>query len=109
MFLQSALLQDELTVREWIRRLHLQTPAQGLGLAANSDSRLFPDESPSPLSEPPEENIGGSSTKWNELLVELDDPVTGGKCEGATWLDSYKNMHEEVSTIGLCALCHFRD
>ena len=39
---------------------------------------------------------GGSLSKWGALITEQKARY-GGMCAGATWLDEYKEMHEQVS------------
>ncbi|GAA6013163.1 hypothetical protein JCM10207_006191 [Rhodosporidiobolus poonsookiae] len=82
---------DELALRDWIIQLHRLPPASSL------DPSI-----PRPLSSPPPSSLPsppsfqrGSLPKYTSLLHEAYSD-NGGKCEGATWLKSYKRLHEEM-------------
>lgn len=42
------------------------------------------------------EFFGGDLSKWVALMSESSEEL-GGSCAGATWLQTYKDMHEDVS------------
>ncbi|GAA6013116.1 hypothetical protein JCM10207_006177 [Rhodosporidiobolus poonsookiae] len=90
----AALTPDELALRDWIKQLHHQPPAGGLGLGSSSSSPSFPPAPALDLAPIPSFDAGNLD-KYASLIVQAESGHAG-KCEGATWLDSYAKMHREM-------------
>ncbi|GAA5972821.1 hypothetical protein JCM11641_003958 [Rhodosporidiobolus odoratus] len=92
----SKLEPDELALRSWIRRLHLQPKSSGVGLGSTSPSSPFlPAKADLSLVIDAPSFDRGSLDKYAELLVQAENGHAG-KCAGATWLDKYQKMHAEM-------------
>ncbi|GAA5820905.1 hypothetical protein JCM11251_001870 [Rhodosporidiobolus azoricus] len=88
---------DELSLRNWIKRLHHQPSASGIGLGAASPSSPYlpsPSIDVSPVS-PANAFARGSREKYAELLSQAE-AGHAGKCQGAKWLGNYEKMHAEM-------------
>ncbi|GAA5892813.1 hypothetical protein JCM6882_000586 [Rhodosporidiobolus microsporus] len=95
-FLQK-LDPDELALRTWIKRLHLQPPASGVGLGATPPSSPFlpaPATDLALVSDAPS-FPRGDLDKYAELLLQAE-AGHAGKCQGAAWLGNYEKMHAEI-------------
>lgn len=88
-------VQEEAHYRDWVRTMRrLEQPAaHGVGLGARSS---FVPQTAGTRPAPPLER--GHPGKHEELRREREEPF-GGKCESATWLDTYRQTHEDVRPL----------
>ncbi|GAA5964927.1 hypothetical protein JCM21900_000022 [Sporobolomyces salmonicolor] len=88
--LVDKLSKEELELREWIRHLHTQPPASGVGLGAStlpSTDVVLAGVAPT--------LAHGSLDKYADLLVQAE-AGHAGKCQSSTWLTDYEKMHAEM-------------
>lgn len=90
-------------LRNWIRRVHLLPEAFGIGLASQQASTIPEMElelGEIPLLVSDDGEVIGEEAKWDALKIEAKGEMGAGKCAGATWLEDYRQMQEEVSDAG---------
>ncbi|GAA6039174.1 hypothetical protein JCM8097_000453 [Rhodosporidiobolus ruineniae] len=94
---------DELALRDWIKRLHHQPSSASIGLSSSTPPSSssggltpFPPLTPdlSLVASAPS-CARGDLTKYADLLLQAE-AGHAGKCQGATWLEDYRRMHEEM-------------